>query len=87
MKHVSKLLLALVLATTVASSFPVSSHAQKDPMARPQAAGIGGPTEQHWWGAGAAMGCGLGIRASAIFPGAVLPTAAFCIIALIDALS
>jgi hypothetical protein len=89
MKRASMLLLMIALAAMVSTSLPGPSHAGRFESARSTgvlAATPGGPTTESWWGAGAAIGCGFGIRyGSALGGWGVAATAILCLIALADA--
>lgn len=90
MKHTSKFLLIVALVATAASSVPVPSQARKSdlaPAANLQTTTPGVPTQERWWGAAAAMGCGFGIRYGAFTGAGALITAGFCVIALVDAIT
>ena len=90
MKHASKLLLVLALAGIAALSAPASSHAQKAPIAPSQATSVSDPTQDRWWGAAGAIGCGFGIRASIATKGnpfIVIGTTVMCLIMLADVIT
>ncbi len=90
MKHTSKLLLIVALVATAASSVPVPSQARKSdlaPAASLQPTTAGAPTQERWWGAAAAIGCGFGIRYGLYSGAGALITAGFCLIARADAIT
>ena len=91
MNRMTRILLTAVIAATAATSSPSPSLAQKAALATPapvQAADASGPAADSWWGAGAAIACGFGLRYGGALGGwGIAGTAVVCLIAFVDAIS
>jgi hypothetical protein len=90
MKHARQFVMTLALVAMSAALLPALSHGQPRETAARAAAPSGlataPPTEDHWVGGVAAIGCGFGIRVSIAMPNplTVAGTAVMCLIMLAD---
>ena len=93
MKQTRKLLHVLVLAATTAALLPSPSHGRSiDPGAAAETqydSAVAPPALDSWVGAGAAIGCGFGIRVSRMTrnPYVAVGTLLLCLVMLADGIA
>ena len=92
MKQTRKLMLALALVAMIAALLPRPSQGRSSTpgaAAQTQYDSATPPSQESWVGAGAAIGCGFGIRASRVTgnPWVVAGTLVLCLIMIVDGLT